>query len=136
TGVELIQSVAIQKDGGVVMAGGSHGDFFLMRLRSDGKLDTSFGVNGKVRTNFIGDNDDARAVTIQPDGKIIAVGGAGNGPLHGKFAIARYLPNGKLDHSFSGDGKRTISFADGGGANAVVVQADGKILIAGTADIG
>src|SRR5262245_47990709 len=64
---ELIHGVAIQKDGAVVMAGGSHGDFFLTRLRSDGKVDTGFGVDGKVRTNIVGDNDDARAVAIQPD---------------------------------------------------------------------
>ena len=61
-----------------------------------GDLDTSFGVGGKVITDFVGE-EYATAVALQPDGKIVAVGLA-NDPSIGSagFALARYQPNGTL----------------------------------------
>src|SRR4051812_47523786 len=94
-----IQSLAVQSDGRVVVVGASQGDFFVARIRTDGKLDTTFGAGGKARTDFLGDNDDARAVAIQPDGKIVVVGSGASDPLHSRFVIARYRPDGRLDKS-------------------------------------
>jgi uncharacterized delta-60 repeat protein len=108
-----------------------------------GDLDASFGVGGKVITDF-GENDLGRAIALQPDGKIVVVGNAGpliddndNAITLAKFALARYLPDGTLDTTFGDDGRVTTAFEQGspsgneGPAQAVALQADGKIVAAG-----
>ena len=70
--------------------------------------------------------DQADDVAIQSDGKIVVVG-----CCTGHFTLVRYNPNGSLDASFSGDGKRATDF--NGTANAVAIQANGKIVAAGGA---
>lgn len=96
-------------------------------LAAGGGLDTSFGVGGRVTTNFAADAS-ASAVAIQADGKIVAAGGAGV-----DFALARYNTDGTLDTTFSTNGKVTTAFTDGSFANAVAIQSDGKIIAAGGA---
>jgi hypothetical protein len=94
-----------------------------------GDLDRSFCGNGRVRTTFDGTgslSDIARA----PGGKIVA-----SGEARGEAALARYRRDGSLDRSFSGDGKRTADFGDEGDfvhPEAVALQDDGKIVLAGT----
>ncbi len=97
-----------------------------------GMLDTTFGTGGKVTTNF-GGNEFANAVALQSDGKIV-VAGTTSGVLPHDFAVSRYNPNGSLDTSFDGDGKVTtdfLGFPDY--AEAVAIQPDGKIVVAGIA---
>ena len=96
----------------------------------DGHLDKSFGGgDGKVTTGF-GQNDYANAIAIQPDGKLIAAGYSAN--LYVDFAVARYNINGTPDKSFGGgDGKVLTDFGDLDYANAVAIQKDGKIVVAG-----
>ena len=112
--------------------------FLTIPLRSEaaaGMLDTTFGTGGKVTTDF-GNLEFARAVALQSDGKIVTAG-YGNPPGGGtnqNFAVARYNGNGSLDTSFDGDGKVTtdfFGFADR--AEAVAIQPDGKIVVAGQA---
>ncbi|MFC1475603.1 T9SS type A sorting domain-containing protein [Candidatus Zixiibacteriota bacterium] len=107
-------------------------------LADAGDLDLTFGDGGKVITNFMGPNDDygRDAVAVQVDGKIVVVGESrGIGDLDFDFAVARYHSDGTLDIGFSGDGMITTDFASGYDvANAVVIQADGKILAVGPAD--
>jgi uncharacterized delta-60 repeat protein len=82
-------AVAVQPDGRIVAAGftrGTDDNFALARYNPNGTLDTGFGSGGLVSTDFGGTNDDATAVAIQPDGKIVAAGAAGS-----NFALARYL---------------------------------------------
>jgi uncharacterized delta-60 repeat protein len=123
--------VAIQTDGGIVAAGGTDGGrFALVRYNPDGTLDSTFGGDGKVTTNFTSVLDWAAGVAIQTDGKIVAAGSAGDG----KFAVVRYNPNGTLDTTFSGDGKVTTSLTSGADfAHGVAIQTDGKIVAAGDA---
>ncbi len=103
--------VVVQPDGKLLVAGvtyasdsdyASH-DFALVRYNPDGSLDTSFGNNGKVTTDF-GAYEIAYAIVVQPDGKII-LGGAS---VPGALAFARYNPDGSLDTTFDGDGKLSI----------------------------
>jgi uncharacterized delta-60 repeat protein len=133
-GFDAANAVAIEADGKIVAAGvAKNGQVFaLARYNSDGILDTTFGDHGKVTTNFTAENDVAKGVAMQDDGKIVGVGQAGNGP---RFVLARYDPDGSLDPSFGGDGKVSTSFATKGGdaASSVAIQADGKIVAAGTA---
>jgi uncharacterized delta-60 repeat protein len=126
-------AVAVQADGKIVVAGGtagSGGKFALARYEPDGRLDRTFGGDGKVTTNFTNQNDQANAVAIQADGRIVAVGRA-----FFTFALARYRPDGTLDRTFGGDGKVTTHFPSGDGpAFGVATQDDGKIVAAGELD--
>ena len=130
--------IALQSDGKIVAAGGtnfgSYTRFALARFNADGSLDTSFGTSGKSVTSF-GDFVVARLtdMAIQPDGKIVTVGILSSGS-HG-IALARYTPNGSLDPTFDGDGKYAgelfPSTNASSAAGALVLQPDGKIVIAG-----
>ncbi len=103
-----------------------------------GSLDTTFAAgNGKIGNLAIGTgNDNANAVAVQPDGKIVLAGYCGNGS-NNDFCVARLNPDGTLDASFdgpsgSGDGKFLLPIGSGDDyANAVAVQPDGKIVLAG-----
>jgi uncharacterized delta-60 repeat protein len=97
-----------------------------------GDLDTSFGGDGRVTTDFTQGDDYAWAVAVQSDGKIVTAGQAGGSG--GRFALVRYNTNGTLDSTFSGDGKLTTDFTSGDdGATAVAIQSDGKIVAGGWA---
>ena len=132
-GSDTANGVAIQANGKIVVVGHANPHLAAARYNSDGTLDTTFGGDGKVTTTFPGFGGSvAYGVAIQSDGRIVAAGEAttGNG-----FALARFRGDGSLDPRFSGDGKVITQFADGfgGGARAVAVQLDGKIVAAGTA---
>jgi len=98
---------------------------------ADGELDSSFGTLGTQTTDFGGGNDSANALAIQSDGKIVVVG-ASVGSISSDFAVARYLPDGQLDAVFGDHGKVVTDFGGDEVANAVAIQADGKIVVAGT----
>ncbi len=101
-----------------------------------GDLDTTFNGTGKVTTPVGMGNALARSLAVQSDGKIVAVGHAFNGQ-DDDFAAVRYNANGTLDASFGIGGKVTTSVGSGADlAQAVVVQADGKIVVAGYSEIG
>jgi uncharacterized delta-60 repeat protein len=129
--------VAIQSDGKIVVVGGGGTqdyDFVLARYTTEGALDTTFGSGGIVVTDIAGAGrmDVARAVAIQQDGKIVAVGSsyASAGDVY--FALARYNPDGSLDAGFGpGGAVLTLSGRDVGGASAVAIQQDGRIVAAG-----
>ncbi len=126
--------VAIQPNGRIVAVGTDFtvGDFVLARYNPNGSLDTSFSGDGQQTTDFgFGAADQATGVALQGDGKIVAAGYASGGATGRDFALARYNPNGSLDTSFSGDGKRRTDFGGNDGANGVALQADGKIVAVG-----
>lgn len=138
-GAAAARAIAIQPDGRIVVAGyslvGVNGDFALMRYKSDGSLDASFGVGGKVTTDFFGLSDGATAVRLMPDGRIIAAGSASTSIPNNDFALARYNSDGSLDPSFGAGGKVTtefFGFTDN--VSALVVQPDGRVVAAGGAD--
>ncbi|HEY3128954.1 MAG TPA: hypothetical protein VGL91_05810, partial [Acidobacteriota bacterium] len=101
--------------------------------KTDGTLDTTFGTSGKVTTDF-SVTDEATAIAIQLDGKIVAAGFAAPGSSM-DFALARYNTNGRLDTTFgiAGTGKVTTDFSGREDeAFAIAIQSDGKILLAGS----
>ena len=87
--IETATSLAIQSNGKIVLAGTVPFNFALARFNSNGTLDTSFHGNGQVTTDF-GSASDANAVLVQPDGMIVAAGGAGPFTPSDLFALARY----------------------------------------------
>ena len=135
---DLASALVVQPDGKIVAVGytgigaGSNYNFALARYNSDGSLDTSFDGDGMVTTDLFGNQDEAYALALQPDGKLVAAGWASNGGSY-DFALARYNPDGSLDTSFDGDGKVATNFTAIDNAYALVVQPDGKIVAAGFA---
>jgi uncharacterized delta-60 repeat protein len=137
---EFPHAVVVQPDGGIVVAG--EGDcqyaacFVLARYRPDGSLDPGFGEGGIVRTPFAPVYA-ARAfdVSIAPDGKIVSAGfvqKGGDAQDSSYFAVTRHLPDGRLDPSFSRDGRATVDFGYGPDiAYAVAHQSRGRIVVAG-----
>jgi uncharacterized delta-60 repeat protein len=132
-------SVLIQPDGKIVAVGSannpaSYYDFAAVRYLSNGTIDTTFGVAGKVSTDFGDQNfDRARSAALQSDGRIVAAGFAisQNGGVQ-NFAVARYTSNGILDTTFSGDGKTQIDFGNCcQSATKLLLQSDGKIITVG-----
>jgi uncharacterized delta-60 repeat protein len=130
-----IRAVAFQPHGQIVAAGrssnGADDDFALTRYRPDGSLDPDFGTGGQVTTAVGPGDDDADALVIQKDGKIVVAGSSFNG-TNDDFALARYNPDGSLDPTFDGDGKVTTPIGSGDDqAYALALQEDGKLVVAG-----
>lgn len=134
-------SLLLQPDGTIIQVGFCSNldyasyDFALIRYTTAGAIDTTFGVNGKVFTNFIehGRDDYATAAITDANNRLIVVGYT---ELSSKydFAIARYDANGNLDSSFG-----ALKFdlgSDDDRAQAVAIQSDGKIVIAGRTKLG
>lgn len=105
--------------------------FALVRYRRDGSLDRDFGVGGRVTTD-LGDYDVIAALVRQPDGKLLAAGySATSTSTPEQIALARYLPDGRLDPGF-GDGGRVITVLGGFSlANEVALRPDGRFVVAG-----
>jgi len=130
-GNDVARDVALQPDGKIVAAGASGSDFALARYNPDGTLDTTFSTDGKVTTDFAGGHDEANAMALQPNGKIVAAGFADTRETF-DFALARYKRRGTLDPSFSKDGKVTTDIAGSDDfASGVAFAPDGKIVAAG-----
>jgi uncharacterized delta-60 repeat protein len=142
-GGETAYALAVQPDGGIVAAGLSNNrdsmppfqEFTLVRYTPDGGLDTTFGENGQVRTEFSKGDDSAFGVAIQTDGRIVAVGSTGFttvGQEDNDFALARYNQDGTIDPTFGDEGKLETHLGQGANAaKGVAIQADGKIVVAG-----
>ena len=96
-----------------------------------GDLDLTFSGDGKQTTDFGYGANSAAATVRQPDGKIVAVGQVSASDAS-DFALVRYNPNGSHDTSFSGDGRQTTNLGGNDGANAVALQSNGKIIVAGS----
>ncbi|GAB6139596.1 hypothetical protein JCM14076_03250 [Methylosoma difficile] len=122
-------AIHLQTDGKILVAGqDSANDFALLRYNSDGSLDTRFSGDGKTTTDiFFSDN--AASVTVQNDGKILVAGSSSVW----YFSLIRYNADGTLDTSFSEDGIVTTRLSNSySSGNSVALQADGKILMAGS----
>lgn len=124
--------VAIDGNGKIVVAGSTNdpvtgSDFAVARYNNNGLLDTSFGVGGLQHTDFNTSGDNANAVAIDRAGRIVL---GGSSALD--FAVVRYLSNGTLDTSFSGDGKVTTAVSAGNdNIEAIAIDGNSNIVAAG-----
>lgn len=152
---DTAEAVAVQPDGKIVVVGSSNAagtsDMALIRLTTAGALDTSYGLGtGGSRINFgglvpgaVASFDAASSVALQPDGKIV-IAGATNATGTTDMAVVRLNnPQGTLDSSYGlGTGGSRIDFSGlvpgatgkDDRANALVLQPDGKIVLAGFTD--
>jgi uncharacterized delta-60 repeat protein len=133
SGNDEARAMALQADGKIVLAGrcgtSPNLDFCAVRYNANGSLDNSFDGDGKVITSLTGGNDNALALAIQTDGKIVV---AGNCPAGGtQFCTARYTTSGALDTSFNATGIVTTAIAGFSAATSIALQADGKLVLAG-----
>jgi uncharacterized delta-60 repeat protein len=125
-------AVAVQPDGRILVAGfatsasGIDSDFALARYNPDGTLDQSFGTAGIVTTDLGTRSDDARAIAIQPDGRIVLAGSAGE-----DVGLARYTPSGSLDPTFGISGRTITDLGFEDVANGVALTSAGGIVVAG-----
>jgi uncharacterized delta-60 repeat protein len=131
---------ALLPDGGIVAVGRTdaagilNSDFGVVRYDAEGHPGGNFGTNGVVKTDFVGRGDQANAVAVLPDGKIVVAGFAFTSPIDSDFAVARYTPQGQLDPSFGNGGLVTTNLGtNSDDARAITIQPDGKIVVAGTA---
>jgi uncharacterized delta-60 repeat protein len=105
----------------------------LPSLAQSGGLDPSFGNGGKVISSVAAGSDKARGMTVQKNGRVVAVGEAKVGSAR-EFAVLRYLPDGQLDPSFNGTGMVTTDISTGDDyAYGIAEQKDGKLVAAGWA---
>jgi uncharacterized delta-60 repeat protein len=127
----ILFSFALNNDGKIICGGCIDSDFLVFRLLSNGMIDSTFGTNGYVTTDF-GLEDVLTSIAIQQDGKIVAAGSTGTTPTKYDFALARYTENGIPDSTFSYDGRLSTTVGPGHDeCNDVIVAPDGKIFAAG-----
>ncbi|NIS80096.1 MAG: hypothetical protein GTO14_07780, partial [Anaerolineales bacterium] len=138
TALTLLGAIsAAQADVKIVVAGSATANtlYGVARYNPDGSLDTSFDTDGKVTTDVSTSGDFAFAVAIQADGKIVAAGYSWNGTSY-DFCVVRYNADGSLDTDFGSGGWVLTDFEGGTDeAHAVAIQSDGKIVVAGWADV-
>ena len=150
---ENLSTLVVQADDRIVVAGdGSEAppapagsEITVARLLSTGPLDPSYGGGaGWSRVNFPmasggGVNDEARAVALQPDGRIVVAGLTDAGLKdRDDFAVARLLnPGGGFDPSFgpAANGNLRLDVGGGSAVSAIAVQPDGRIVLAGSASV-
>ncbi len=134
-------ALALQPDGKILVA--NRNNFFpqntlqvIKRLNTDGSPDTGFGSGGSATVSFVNQAGDlARApdLAVQPDGKIL-LGGAIrlSPPVTGfDFALARLNGNGSFDNSFGYNGRVTTDVQGQDYGRSILLQPDGKIVLAG-----
>lgn len=129
--------VALQPDGKIIVAGYCMGDgldFCVVRLETDGTLDTTFGAAGKQIIGASGDNDISPAVVLQPDGKIVLSGQCGGSP-DTDFCVVRLLASGSMDTDFGTDGLTRVSVGSSDVPYALALQGT-KIVAVGSCHNG
>jgi uncharacterized delta-60 repeat protein len=140
---DAAKAVAIQSDGKVIVGGetyygGSGTNFGLIRLTDVGSLDASFGENGITIRNLF--SDYLRAITLQADGKIVAVGStyyyeydenSGYNIEHYDILVTRFTSDGLPDLTFGDNGLVVTDLGSRELTTSVVVQPDGKIVVGG-----
>jgi uncharacterized delta-60 repeat protein len=120
------KSVSAQPDGKILVVGSDSSGSFLRRFNDNGSFDAGFGVGGRAAI-ALGSSDYGKSLALQPDGRILVAGSFG-----GDVALARYNSDGSPDTAFAVNGiARTETSSAYDSANALIVQADGKIVVAG-----
>ena len=138
---EFAYAAALQPDGKIVAAGAistGASNFAVARYNANGTLDTGFGVGGHVVTSIGAGADEAHGLGIQPSGKIVVAGWSVQGTRANDFAVVRYLTDGSLDTTFGAGGivVTTIQPTSDDLANAMALQPDNRIVVAGASDDG
>lgn len=124
---DYAESLLLQPDGKLVVAGYTNGTGMLVRYNSDGSLDTSFNgsgiATGTSGFSFIG-------MALQTDGKLVATGSFSNGSDN-DFAVTRFNSDGSVDSGFGTNGTVLTDLGGNDIGRSVIVQADSKLVVVG-----
>lgn len=128
-GAEIAYDVTVQPDGKIVVAGRSPRGLTVVRFLSDGSFDGDFGgLSGIVFVPVTGEFPKARAVELQPDGKIVVVGDVSETEV----LVLRLLGDGSRDATFGTNGLVRTDLGDVMEiGHAMAIQANGAIIVAG-----
>jgi uncharacterized delta-60 repeat protein len=122
-------AVAIDSKGRIVVAGETRGpQVSVLRLNSNGTVDTSFGDQGVASIDFFVGGEIATCLALQPDGKIVIGISFADEP---NLLLARFDENGTFDTSFGNGGLANLIFNGGPNTAFLVQQPDGKFLVGG-----
>jgi uncharacterized delta-60 repeat protein len=137
---DRIYTAARQSDGKLILGGttGTFDDFLgpytgealLMRVKTDGTIDPTFGTNGQLLLTISTRADEINAILVQPDQKILVVGSSYRINTQPSTFFSRILPNGTMDTTFGQNGivsYPNLNVRDG----SVAFAADGKIVVRG-----
>lgn len=131
----VLPDVLIQPNGSIVSFSQTpnvSNSWTLVRRTAEGAVDTGFGTNGTVTTTLTGSNLAPNSLTLQSDGKIIAVGHISGGVnVWDDLVVARYNTNGQLDTTFGSSGVVRIERSTHVNIKNVVINSDGSLLIVG-----
>ena len=125
------------RDGKIVVTGvdtAATSDIAVVRYNTDGSLDTTFDGDGKVFVNFFGGVDFASNIKVQPDNKLIIVGGSVRPGFYRRFVLVRLNPNGSLDSTFGDAGLATADFGASAFGKDVEQLANGQYVVGGWVD--
>jgi len=134
--VNKAYDLSIQNDNKILMCGitlfNSQYDLALLRINSNGIIDTTFGINGKITTN-ISIFESLFSLTLQSDGKIIVAGETLNDNYDTDICVIRYLSNGIIDTTFGNNGIviTNLNNTNNDTSKTVVIQQLDKIIVAG-----
>ncbi|MBC8108147.1 MAG: hypothetical protein H7Z14_16295 [Anaerolineae bacterium] len=133
------QATLIQSDGKILVAGNRTSgnttlDLAITRYNTDGSLDATFGVGGKATFGFTQGYNASMALDLS--GRILIEYSASDGGGGLNFAVTRLNTNGSVDTTFGTNGTVTIDFGAYDGSNAVAVDRNGRIVIAGDSIVG
>lgn len=136
--IETITDIALTKDGKIIATGEptsfGNSDFALLRFFPNGTLDSSFGTNGVIITDFDNSDDVSYSLSVQSDNAIVLAGYSykRQPASKTKFALAKYGVNGALDSSFGVNGK-VITAIDTITALAtnITLETDGNLIVSG-----
>src|SRR5579885_1670506 len=134
----IFSAMAFQSDGKIIAAGQTQSpntQGILVRYNPDGSIDTTFGTNGIV-TLQNGDQLSTtyfNGVAVQSDGQIVTVGDFFDPNTASNILVCRFNTNGTLDTTFGSGGIATLFVGSGCSGNAIVIQPNQEIVIAGNA---
>lgn len=130
---DVAASGALQPDGKIVITGYSFienwSEITVARLNNDGSPDSTFSADGKTSVHPGTGYDLGMAMAIQPDGKILVAGTKEKGTRN--MILIRFNNDGSVDSTFESDGIASPSISGSQSGNALSLQPDGKILVAG-----
>ncbi len=134
TGDTIGHSLAVQEDGKIIVAGSTEEtdqDIAVIRLATDGNLDTTFGSNGHLIVSADG-NEFASEVEVTADGTIYLTGAKSQGELPVATIIVRIDSDGVIDSTFGSDGLITVERAYSNNGYSLNINEDGTVLVAGS----
>jgi len=129
--IQYVAGISLDKEGRIVIGGGaSQNSVAVIRLTSEGHLDSTFAGDGMAK-HYLATNAGPSSLAIQSDGKIVLAGSGGNYPNYNLMAC-RIQTDGSLDPDFANGGKFFLDIHGGAdSANSVCLRPDGRMVLAG-----